>query len=189
MEIIKEIIVVEGKDDARRLKEIFECTVIETGGLHISAETIKVLKRALATNGIIIFTDSDKAGDLIRKQILRRLKYSNQDNIKHALLESENKEVEMSSRLEIMKALKKVTTFYARGAKEGLTLSDLIELGLTGSQSRERREKVQQHFQLGNGNNKRLLERINYFRIKREEIEEIIHQKNKTPPEGLEPPT
>ncbi|WKC58434.1 ribonuclease M5 [Borrelia sp. P9F1] len=179
--------VVEGKDDARRIKELFECTVVETGGFHIKSDTINVLKRALATNGIIIFTDSDKSGDLIRKQILKRLKCSNQDNVKHAHLESKNKEVELSSGLEIIKALTKVATFSNKEAKEGITLNDLIELGLTGSQSRERREKIQRHFQLGNGNNKRLLERINYFQIKREEIEEITQQK--TPPEGLEPPT
>ncbi|UER68036.2 ribonuclease M5 [Borrelia sp. BU AG58] len=181
--------VVEGKDDARRIKELFRCAVIETGGFYLKSETINVLRRAVATHGIIIFTDSDRAGSLIRKQIVKRLKCSNKDSIKHAHLESKNKEVEMSSRLEVTKVLANVATFSDRRDKEDLTLNDLIELGLTGLQSRERREKVQKHFQLGNGNNKRLLERINYFKIKRKEIEELTNTENRTPPEGLEPPT
>ncbi|AYE36480.1 ribonuclease M5 [Borrelia turcica IST7] len=188
MKIIKEIIVVEGKDDAKRIKGLFKCTVVETGGLYLKSDTINMLKRAIETNGIIIFTDSDKAGDLIRKQILKRTKHLNKDNIKHAHLESKNKEVEESSMLEITKVLTKVATFSNETLKEDLTLYDLIELGLTGSQSRKIREKIQKHFQLGNGNNKKLLERINYFKIKRKEIEEIIYS-IKTPPEGFEPPT
>ncbi|AHH04787.1 Ribonuclease M5 [Borrelia miyamotoi FR64b] len=107
LEQIKEIIVVEGKDDANRIKELFKCTIVETGGLYLTQETINILKKAIETNGIIIFTDSDKAGNLIRKNILKRVGCLNQDKIKHAHLKSNNQEVEMSSKLEITKILKK----------------------------------------------------------------------------------
>ncbi len=133
-----------------------------------------MLKRAIVKNGIIIFTDSDKAGELIRRQILKRVGYLNKDKIKHAHLQSKNREVEASSKLEIRKILKKIGTFSHETYKEHLSLNDLIELGITGSQSKERRSKVQKHFNLGSGNTKKLLERINYFEIKRKEIEEII---------------
>ena len=48
--------------------------------------------------------------------------------------------------LEITKVLTKVATFYNETPKEELTLYDLIKLGLTGSQSKQRREKVQNTF-------------------------------------------
>ncbi|UPA09557.1 ribonuclease M5 [Borrelia nietonii YOR] len=174
MEQIKEIIVVEGKDDSKRIKELFKCTIVETGGLYLKQSTINVLKKAIKTNGIIIFTDSDKAGDLIRQQILKRMNYLNQDKIKHAHLKSKDQEVEMSSKLEIATILRKIGTFDNEKQKEGLSLNDLIELGITGAQSKKRREQIQKHFNLGNGNNKKLLERLNYFKIKREDIEKVI---------------
>ncbi|UPA12521.1 ribonuclease M5 [Borrelia venezuelensis] len=174
MEQIKEIIVVEGKDDAKRIKELFKCTIVETGGLYLKKSTINVLKKAIETNGIVIFTDSDKAGDLIRKQILKKVGYLDQGKIKHAHLKNKNQEVEMSSKIEITTILKKIGTFYNKKQKEGLNLNDLIELGITGSQSKKKREQIQKHFNLGNGNNKKLLERLNYFKIKREDIEKII---------------
>ncbi|AGT27569.1 ribonuclease M5 [Borrelia miyamotoi] len=177
LEQIKEIIVVEGKDDAKRIKELFKCTIVETGGLYLTQETINILKKAIETNGIIIFTDSDKAGNLIRKNILKRVGCLNQDKIKHAHLKSNNQEVEMSSKLEITKILKKIGTFYNEKQKESLSLNDLIELGITGEQSKHKRKQIQKHLRLGSGNNKKLLERLNYFEIKREEIEKIILNK------------
>ncbi|BCR21219.1 ribonuclease M5 [Borrelia miyamotoi] len=177
LEQIKELIVVEGKDDAKRIKELFKCTIVETRGLYLTQETINILKKAIEKNGIIIFTDSDKAGNLIRQNILKRVGCLNQDKIKHAHLKSNNQEVEMSSKLEITKILKKIGTFYNEKQKENLSLNDLIELGLTGKQSKHKRKQIQKHLRLGSGNNKKLLERLNYFKITREEIEKIILNK------------
>ncbi|WP_082020250.1 ribonuclease M5 [Borrelia crocidurae] len=177
MKHIKEIIVVEGKDDAKKIKALFKCTIIETGGLYLQRATINVLKKAIETNGIIIFTDSDKAGSIIRKQILKRTGYLNDNNkIKHAYLKTQNQEVEISSKSELKEILQKISTFYNEKQKENLSLSDLIELGITGPQSKKKREQIQKYFNLGNGNNKKLLERLNYFKIKREDIEKIILQ-------------
>nr|WP_255315132.1 DUF4093 domain-containing protein [Borrelia miyamotoi] len=68
-------------------------------------------------------------------------------------------------------------TFYHEKQKESLSLNDLIELGITGEQSKHKRKQIQKHLRLGSGNNKKLLERLNYFKIKREEIEKIILNK------------
>ncbi|BCR22037.1 ribonuclease M5 [Borrelia sp. HM] len=174
---IKEIIVVEGKNDAKRIKELFKCTIVETGGLYLKQETINILKKAIETNGIIIFTDSDKAGNLIRKNILKKVGCSNQDKIKHAHLKNIDKEVEMSSKLEIISIIKEIGTFYNEQHKESLSLNDLIELGIIGKHSKHKREQIQKQLKLGSGNNKKFLERLNYFNIKREEIEKIISNK------------
>nr|WP_241766563.1 ribonuclease M5 [Borrelia coriaceae] len=156
------------------MKELFKCTIVETGGLYLKYETINVLKKAIETNGIIIFTDSDKAGNIIRKQILQRVGNLNQNKIKHAHLKNKNQEVEIASKLEIKTILKKIGTFYKEKQKQSLNLNDLLELGITGAQSKKKREQIQKHFNLGNGNNKKLLERLNYFKIARKDIEAIL---------------
>nr|WP_233275074.1 ribonuclease M5 [Borrelia anserina] len=162
---------------------MFKCTIVETGGLYLKKATINVLKKAIKTNGIIIFTDSDKAGNLIRKQILKRMGNVDQNKIKHAHLKSKNQEVEISSKLEIITTLKKISTFENEKQIKSLSLNDLIELGITGDKSKKRREQIQEYFHLGNGNNKKLLERLNYFKIKREEIEKIILATNSKLPQ------
>ncbi len=88
MEKIKEIIVVEGKDDLKRIKESFDCTVIETKGFALKPETIKLLKKALKYKGIIILTDSDKSGNIIRQKIIKYLGENNK--IKHAYLNTKD---------------------------------------------------------------------------------------------------
>ncbi len=142
---------------------------------------MNVLKKAIETNGIIIFTDSDKAGNLIRKQILTRIGHLNHNKIKHAYLKTQNQEVEMSPTSEIKTILQKVGTFEDEQQKGNLNLSDLIKLGITGEHAKKKREQIQKHFNLGNGNNKKLLERLNYFKIKRKDIEKALSENQKLP--------
>ena len=47
-EKIKEILVVEGKNDTNTLQSYFECDTIETGGDQVSQETIERIKEAQA---------------------------------------------------------------------------------------------------------------------------------------------
>ncbi|AFT83941.1 small primase-like protein [Borreliella garinii NMJW1] len=182
MEKIKEIIVVEGKDDLKRIKESFDCTVIETKGFALKIETIKLLKKALKYKGIIILTDSDKSGNIIRQKIVKHLGENNK--IKHAYLNTKDTEVESVNKTEIIKILKEVGTLSKDNQKDLLTLSDLLEIGILGENSKENRQKIQKRLCLGYGNNKKLLERLNYFKITKTEL-----KKQLTPPEGLEPPT
>lgn len=71
MKKIKEIIVVEGKDDISKIKSAFDCDVIATNGTHFSKDLFKKLKEANKRCGIIVFTDPDYAGEKIRKNINR----------------------------------------------------------------------------------------------------------------------
>ncbi|WKC85522.1 ribonuclease M5 [Borreliella lusitaniae] len=172
MEKIKEIIVVEGKDDLKRIKESFDCTVIETKGFALKIETIKLLKKALKYKGIIILTDSDKSGNIIRQKIVKHLGENNK--IKHAYLNTKDTEVESVNKTEIIKILKKVGTLSKDNQKDLITLNDLLELGIIGESSKEKRQKIQKDFCLGIGNNKRLLERLNYFKITKTELKKQL---------------
>lgn len=68
--VIEEIIVVEGKDDTRRLQEVVKADTIETIGSAINEDILTQIEHAQETRGVIIFTDPDFSGEKIRKTIM-----------------------------------------------------------------------------------------------------------------------
>ena len=68
---IKEAVIVEGKYDKIKLSSLIDGLIIETGGLQIFSdrEKIELLRRLADTRGLLILTDSDSAGFLIRNHI------------------------------------------------------------------------------------------------------------------------
>ena len=67
---IKEIIVVEGKDDIAAVKQAVDAHVIAVHGYSsFKKKTIEKLKQISLTNDIIILTDPDFAGKKIRNLI------------------------------------------------------------------------------------------------------------------------
>lgn len=68
---ISEIIIVEGKYDKNVLSQAVDATIIETAGFQIFSDSKKVrlIRRLAEKCGIIIMTDSDSAGFLIRNHL------------------------------------------------------------------------------------------------------------------------
>lgn len=66
---IKEIIVVEGRDDTARVKMAVDADTIETNGSAIGDTVIQQVRLAQETRGVIILTDPDFPGEKIRKTI------------------------------------------------------------------------------------------------------------------------
>ena len=68
---IREAIVVEGKYDKNALLQIVDATVLETSGFGIfrDKEQLDLLRRVAEMRGLIIFTDADGAGLVIRNFI------------------------------------------------------------------------------------------------------------------------
>ena len=62
-EKIEEVIVVEGKDDTKRLKEVFDVDTIETRGSAIDESILEQIEHAQETRGVIVFTDPDFSGE------------------------------------------------------------------------------------------------------------------------------
>lgn len=79
--MIKEIIVVEGRDDTVAVKRALEADTIETGGSAINEMTLRKIALAQERRGVIIFTDPDHAGERIRKIVANRV-----PGCKHAFL-------------------------------------------------------------------------------------------------------
>lgn len=80
---IKEAIVVEGRYDKNTLSQVVDTLILETGGFHIfkDPEQMALLRRAAQRRGLIVLTDSDGAGFVIRNRIRGALPKS---QVKHA---------------------------------------------------------------------------------------------------------
>lgn len=68
MRKIREIIVVEGRYDKNALRQIVDAAVVETRGFGVfnDGERLALLRRLAAERGLILLTDSDGAGFVIR---------------------------------------------------------------------------------------------------------------------------
>lgn len=166
---IKEIIVVEGKNDTNTLQSFFDCDTIETGGDQVNEKTIERVRHAQKTRGVIIFTDPDTPGEHIR-----RLIGGSVPGCKHAFINKEKAKtpkkvgVEHASKEGLWDALCHCVTF--ENKEEVLSWQDFIDLGLVGN--RDLRFQVCEDFHIGPCNAKTCFKRLNQMNVTKEEIEE-----------------
>lgn len=168
---IKEIIVVEGKDDVAAVKKACSAEVIITNGLGITEETLERIRTAKERRGVIILTDPDYPGDKIRNIIDRAV-----PGCKHAYLEKDQEiiGVEYASPEEIIQALTRARSSIITKGNE-FSIKDLFQWGLLGGQTAGiLRKKVARQLGLGQANGKQFLSRINGYGISREEVEKAI---------------
>ena len=68
MRRVREVIVVEGRYDKNALRQTVDATVLETKGFGVfkDRERLTLLRRLAAERGLILLTDSDGAGFVIR---------------------------------------------------------------------------------------------------------------------------
>ncbi|SHE67905.1 RNAse M5 [Tissierella praeacuta DSM 18095] len=175
--LIKEIIVVEGKDDITVVKAALEAEVIATGGFGYKKEFIKTLQNIAEKRGVIILTDPDYAGEQIRRDLSKHIK-----NCKHAFLpqgkalKKGDIGVENANKEDILEAILKARPSNIE-RKEEFTKEELIALGLAGgSKSREKRERLGEILGIGYANSKQFLNRLNNFGITRKEFEEALER-------------
>ena len=148
MRKIKEVIVVEGRYDKNTLSQIVDATVVTVGGFSVfnDKEKLAFLRRLAEKQGLIVLTDSDGAGFVIRNYLKGAIpaKY-----LKHAYIPdiygkekrkaAPGKEgklgVEGMTREVILEALRNAGATFEEGASTvcgGITKQDMMELGLSG---------------------------------------------------------
>lgn len=178
--MIKEIIVVEGKDDTAAIKRAVEADTIETGGSAIGEQVLKRVELAMERRGVIIFTDPDHAGERIRRIVAQRV-----PGCKHAFLPQEEAMykgdigVENATPEAIRKALANVRTeqLAGEGGSVEVTWEDLIEAGLiVHPQASQRREVIGKLLGIGYANGKTFYKRCVSFRITKTEFIEAWRQ-------------
>lgn len=157
---VNEVIVVEGRYDKNTLSQIIDGTIIETEGFGIFSdkEKLALFRRLAETRGLIVLTDSDGAGFVIRNFLKGAIdpKY-----IKHAYIPDiagkekrksvPSKEgklgVEGMGREVIVTALKNAGVSFGESTEgnqgEPITKTDLFEFGFSGGKgSKEKRQAL-----------------------------------------------
>ena len=157
---IKEAIVVEGRYDKNTLSQIIDAPILETAGFGIfkNKEQMALLRKAAQLRGLIVFTDADGAGFVIRNHIKsaipnQYLKHAYTPDIfgKERRKAAPGKEgklgVEGMKRDVILEALRRAGATFEDGAVESrhITKADMMELGLYGPGSTDRRAALIRH--------------------------------------------
>lgn len=164
---VKEVIVVEGRYDKNTVSQAVDGTIIETSGYGIFSDTEKIalLKKLADKRGLIILTDSDSAGFLIRGHLKGLLGCS---NVKHAYIpdiagrekrkrapskegklgvEGMSRDIIVNSLIRAGATVEDENEIRAKG--EPITKFDMYEVGLSGKDgSAERRAKLLKRLEL-----------------------------------------
>jgi ribonuclease M5 len=148
---IKEAIVVEGRYDKNALSQVVDAVILETSGFSVfkDGEKLALLRRVAAKQGLIVLTDSDGAGFVIRNYIKGSIPPA---QVKHAYIpdiygkerrkrapgkegklgvEGMRPEVLLQSLLRAGATVEGEDSAAPRGE---LTTADLFVLGLTGQE-------------------------------------------------------
>lgn len=176
---IKEVIIVEGRDDTAAIKRAVAAETIETHGYGIKRETWLLIEKAYREKGIIIFTDPDFAGNQIRKRLTQRFPKAGQAYLSQKdALKSGDIGIENAAPESICQALEHAH-YTLEETREEFTMEELQEYGLArGEGAAEKRDRLGKLLGIGYGNSKRFLARLNQYGITREEFLQGLKELN-----------
>ncbi len=201
MKKVREVIVVEGRYDKNTISQVVDATVVTLGGFSVfnDREKLAFLRRLAQERGLIVLTDSDGAGFVLRNYLKGALP---KDRVKQAYIpDIAGKErrkrrpgkegklgVEGMPPTVLLEALRRCGATFedesaeAAPAEQPITKADLYELGLTGGpDSAEKRREVLRRLDLpahltANG----LLEALNLLYGRRAFLEWMADGNNET---------
>ncbi len=178
--MIKEVIVVEGRDDITAIKRAVDAEVIAVGGFGINGNVINKIREAHKRQGVIILTDPDFAGEKIRRIISKRI-----PDVKHAYISKKEgfKEgdigVENASPETIIKALSSAKC-ELKEKTEIFTIEDMLFFRLTANpKARDRRDALGRELRIGYSNSSQFLSKLNNYGISREEFIKALERLDK----------
>ncbi len=193
MKRIKEVIVVEGRYDKNTVSQAVDAAVVTLGGFAVfnDKEKLAFLRRLAEKQGLILLTDSDGAGFVLRNYLKGALP---KDRVKQAYIpDVKGKErrkrrggkegklgVEGMSPAVLLEALRRAGATFedappAGQARDAITKADLYALGLSGGEgSAGKRRRLLKRLDLpehltANG----MLEALNLL-FGREELEALL---------------
>ena len=153
---IREAIVVEGRDDKNTLSQIVDAPILETEGFGImkNKQQLGLLRRVAQTRGLIVFTDSDGAGFVIRNFLKGAL---TEGRVYHAyipdLYGKEKRKAKGSKEGKLgvegvpdevlIRAVEQSGALQCGTTKKGgITKADLYEMGLSGGTDSARKRRL-----------------------------------------------
>ncbi len=188
---IQEAIVVEGKYDKNTLSQIVDAPIFQTDGFHIMKDKalLALLRRVAEERGLVVFTDSDGAGFVIRNYLKSAIPG---EYLKHAYIPdiygkerrkaAPGKEgklgVEGIRPEVILESLRRAGVTIADEESQtprGITKQDLVEWGLSGGKdSRQLRKKLMEQAGLPERMSSNAMLQALDLLYTREELEGII---------------
>lgn len=148
-------VIVEGKFDRERLMSVIDAEIIPVGGFAIFSDEAKrlLITRLAEKNGIIVLTDSDGAGLVIRNHIKSILPPDKVINLYIPQIKGKEKRKTQPSKSGFLgvegterETLRKLFIPFSAGVigvrRGGLTKSDLYEYGFSGGDSAQSRRDM-----------------------------------------------
>lgn len=187
---LKQTVIVEGKYDKITLENIIDALIIKTDGFAIFKDKAKcdLIRKTALKNGIIVMTDSDSAGSVIRGYIKKIVGNCEIINVYVPSIKGKEKRktapskegflgVEGMSEEVILKALEKSGVLAQTNVqkREKITKTDMFCFGLSGNEnSAENRKKLLKELELPeNLSPNAMLDVLNNFYSK-EEFYEVM---------------
>lgn len=162
---IEEVIVVEGRYDRNMLLQVVDATVVETGGFSVfnDREKLAFLRKLAQKRGLILLTDSDGAGFVIRNYLKGTIP---KEQVKQAYIpdipgkERRKRKAGKEGKLGVegmtpeilLQALRRGgATFAGEAAPSAaipITKADLLDRGLIGPGSTQKRQQLLKNLEL-----------------------------------------
>lgn len=162
---IEEVIVVEGRYDRNMLLQVVDATVVETGGFSVfnDREKLAFLRKLAQKRGLILLTDSDGAGFVIRNYLKGVIPA---EQVKQAYIpdipgkERRKRKAGKEGKLGVegmtpeilLQALRRGgATFVGEAAPSAavsITKADLLDRGLIGPGSTQKRQQLLKNLEL-----------------------------------------
>ena len=187
--VIREVIVVEGRYDRNTLSQVVDALIFETGGFSVfqNNEKLQALRVLAEKRGLILLTDSDDAGFVIRNRLKSLLP---PEQIRQAFIpcvEGKERRKQKSSRQGLLgvegmtpeillTALRNAgATEEAPAQKQTVTAADFYTLGLTGREgSAELRSKLAESLNLPKNISQADLRKCVSFLLTEEELRALV---------------
>ena len=162
---IEEVIVVEGRYDRNMLLQVVDATVVETGGFSVfnDREKLAFLRKLAQKRGLILLTDSDGAGFVIRNYLKGAIPT---EQVKQAYIpdipgkERRKRKAGKEGKLGVegmtpeilLQALRRGGATFAgeaaSAAADPITKADLLDRGLIGPGSTQKRQQLLKNLEL-----------------------------------------
>ena len=165
------VLIVEGKADVSYLSSFVDAYFFTTNGYDLDTSKIAFLKEASKVNKLIIFTDSDDAGEVIRNRLKNEINPifeaktsgKSRKNYKKCGVAEQSKE-------SVIEALKNYMTEKEIN-RYNYRLVGLVSLS---SNPANQKEKLVNKYRLIDGNIKSLENQLNILKILPKEVEELL---------------
>ena len=165
------VLIVEGKADVSYLSTFVNALFFTTNGYDLSKEKIEFLKEANKVNKLIIYTDPDEAGEMIRNKL--KTEISGVFEAKSNRITRKFQKKCGVAELDIEEVIRSLSSFVADKQIEVYNYNFATFISLSKN-PQETRQLIINKYRLIDGNNKSIENQLNILKIKPQEVEKLV---------------